>query len=161
MSTRNLVITGNTRPLTVTTPQEALEEFYFAFNQRDLETMRQNWLPSQTIAMSNPLGGIRRGWDEIGPVYERIFSGTTRVYVEYYDFDIMQTDAMFCAVGRERGWFRKDGEEIKLAIRTSRIYMLAGSRWRQIHHHGSIDDPALLARYQAAVLPAQRQINQP
>ncbi len=157
MSTRNLVITGNSQPSDVVTPMEALEEFYFAFNRRNLEIMRQNWASSPEIAMSNPLGGLRRGWDEVGSVYERIFNGAARVYVEYYDFDIMQTDTMFCAVGRERGWFRKGSEEIELAIRTSRIYALTDGRWRQIHHHGSIDDPALLARYQAAVQPALPQ----
>ena len=25
-------------------------------------------------------------------------------------------------------------------------------RWQQVHHHGSIDDPDLLSRYQRAVL---------
>jgi len=25
-------------------------------------------------------------------------------------------------------------------------------KWKQVHHHGSIDDPRLLAQYQSAVL---------
>ena len=36
-------------------------------------------------------------------------------------------------------------------IRISRIFRRVDGRWRQIHHHGSIDDADLLARYQAAV----------
>ena len=59
---------------------------------------------------------------------------------------------MFYAVGRERGYFRLGGEEIALAIRTSRIFQKNDGRWRQVHHHGSIEDPQLLAKYQAAVL---------
>ena len=73
--------------------------------------------------MDNPLGGIKRGWAE-----------------------------MFYAVGRERGYFRLGGEEITLAIRTSRIFRKVNGRWKQSHHHGSIEDPQLLAKYQAAVL---------
>jgi predicted glycosyltransferase involved in capsule biosynthesis len=38
-----------------------------------------------------------------------------------------------------------------LKIRTSRLFQLIGGRWRQFHHHGSVEDPELLARYQAAV----------
>lgn len=144
-------ITGDIRPVTVTTPIEALMEFYFAFNHRDIETMSSNWLDAPEVAMSNPLGGIKRGWGEIRAVYERIFNGTAQVHVEYYDYTIIQTGEMFCAVGRERGWFRKDGTEVSLAIRTSRIYQMHNGRWKQVHHHGSIDDPQLLERYQNSV----------
>ncbi|MDQ2802483.1 MAG: nuclear transport factor 2 family protein, partial [Pseudomonadota bacterium] len=40
---------------------------------------------------------------------------------------------------------------IDLAIRTTRLFRRAGGRWRQVHHHGSIDDPALLVAYRTAV----------
>ncbi|MBI5809702.1 MAG: nuclear transport factor 2 family protein, partial [Deltaproteobacteria bacterium] len=63
-----------------------------------------------------------------------------------------ETAGMFYAVGRERGYFRLRGEEVKLAIRTSRIFQKIGGRWRQVHHHGSIDDPQSLAVYQGAVM---------
>jgi hypothetical protein len=55
-------------------------------------------------------------------------------------------------VGRERGHFRCGDTELTLAIRTSRIFKKCEGRWRQVHHHGSIEDPELLARYQSAVL---------
>lgn len=148
-------ITGSMKPASTGSPMDALAEFYFAFNHQDMETMSRNWLNAADIAMSNPLGDIKRGWDEIRAVYERIFNGTARVYVEYHDFSIVQTETMFCAIGRERGWLRKDGTEIKLAIRTSRIFVLNEGRWKQVHHHGSIDDPALLERYQSAVRAKQ------
>lgn len=33
------------------------------------------------------------------------------------------------------------------AIRTSRLYRRIDGAWRQVHHHGSFEDPALLAAY--------------
>ena len=132
-------------------PYSALVEFYKAFNKGNLELMQQNWLQTSGASMSNPLGNLFRGWKQISTVYDRIFSGTAEVYVEYYDITIHQTEDMFCSVGRERGFFRSDGNEIELAIRTSRIYQLENNRWKQLHHHGSIDDPALLVDYQLAV----------
>ena len=114
--------------------------------------MADNWAQSDEIAMDNPLGGIKRGWDEIKLVYDRIFNGQAKVYVEYYDYTIHETDVMFYVVGRERGYFRLAENEVKLAIRTSRVFKKIDGRWRQVHHHGSIDDPELLARYQAAVI---------
>ena len=54
-------------------------------------------------------------------------------------------------LAEERGEFRQGDAVVPLAIRTSRIYRLIAGQWKQVHHHGSIDDPELLARYQSAV----------
>jgi SnoaL-like protein len=58
---------------------------------------------------------------------------------------------VFWPVGRERGTYR-DGDAVKyLNIRTTRVFRLLDGRWRQVHHHGSIEDAKLLADYQSAV----------
>jgi hypothetical protein len=59
---------------------------------------------------------------------------------------------MFLAVGKERGTLTINNKTIELAIRTTRIYLKDKTLWKQIHHHGSIDNPELLARYQTTVL---------
>jgi ketosteroid isomerase-like protein len=143
-------ITGN-ELVEAGTPLGALSEFYQAFNNRNLDLMRRNWDQEECV-LDNPLGGIRRGWQEIEPLYQRIFTGSAQVKVAFYDYTIHQSEGMFCATGRERGSFEKRGTHIDLAIRTTRIYRHVDGRWRQIHHHGSIEDPKLLATYQAAVL---------
>jgi hypothetical protein len=55
--------------------------------------------------------------------------------------------------GRERGEFTRDGVTVPLAIRTTRVFQYFGGElgWRQVHHHGSVDDPEALARYRRAV----------
>ena len=116
-------ITGKENQGELSSPYQALVQFYCAFNSGNMQMMSMNWAQSDEIAMDNPLGGIKRGWTE-----------------------------MFYAVGKERGYFRLGDEEITLAIRTSRIFQKIGGRWRQVHHHGSIEDSQLLASYQAAVL---------
>ena len=107
---------------------------------------------SDEISMDNLLGGVKRGWSEIQSVYERIFNGPAEIYVEYFDYTIHESADMFYTVGRERGYFRLGSGEIKLAIHRSRIFHKNDGHWRQVHHHGSIEDPKLLARYQSAVL---------
>src|SRR5512132_1721691 len=145
-------ITGNEYRGDPTSPLQALSEFYRAFNARDLRLMADNWGQSDEAAMDNPLGGIKRGWTEIRGVYERIFAGPAEVYVEFFDYTLHETAEMFYTVGTERGHLRAAGNEISLAIRTTRLFRRMDGRWRQMHHHGSIDDPRLLDRYQAAVL---------
>lgn len=132
--------------------QKALVEFYKAFNTKNIQLMSQNWAKQDNVSMSNPLGGIKRGWHDIKTTYERIFFGPAEVYVEFYDYVLLMSSDMFCAVGHERGHFRLPGLEIQLSIRTSRTFQANGQRWVQVHHHGSIDNPDLLARYQNAVL---------
>jgi ketosteroid isomerase-like protein len=132
-------------------PVQALAQFYRAFNARDLALMEENWGACETVAMDNPLGGIKRGWPEIRSVYERLFEGTSRVQVEFHDYTLHVIGDVFYAVGRERGTFEGDGTRLDLAIRTSRVFRLVDGRWRQVHHHGSIDDAELLSAYQKAV----------
>jgi hypothetical protein len=81
-----------------------------------------------------------------------VFSGPAVVYVAFHDYTLHVGQDLFYAVGRERGHFRKGDTELTLAIRTSRVFRLFEGRWKQVHHHGSIDDSGLLARYQSAVL---------
>ncbi|MEN8254850.1 MAG: nuclear transport factor 2 family protein [Verrucomicrobiota bacterium] len=144
-------ITGKENQGDLSSPYQALVQFYCAFNSGDKQMMLENWAQSDEISMDNPLGGIKRGWSEIQGVYEGIFNGPAEVYVEYYDYTIHETAEMFYAVGRERGYFRLDNEEVALAIRTSRVFKNIGGHWKQVHHHGSIEDPELLARYQTTV----------
>ena len=151
MSTQQTPITGNETPSGNKTPQDALIQFYDAFNNGKMDLMSQNWANTSDIAMDNPLGGIMRGWENIGSIYQRIFEGKAKVYVEFYDYTIHETDSFFYTVGRERGQFEIEGQTIQLAIRTSRIFQKINGVWRQVHHHGSIEDPKLLDTYQKMV----------
>ena len=72
------------------------------------------------------------------------------VHLIYYKGDPAAGD-IFYVVGRERGEYRAGEAVLSMAIRTSRVFRRIEGEWRQVHHHGSIDDPELLAAYQQAV----------
>ena len=145
-------INGHETGLDSASPVAALSAFYRAFNSRDIDAMENNWHDGADAAMSNPLGGIARGWPAIRAVYQRIFEGKARVHVEFHDYTLHEAGDLFYVVGRERGEIDASGESMQLAIRTTRVFRRdAGERWRQVHHHGSFDDAALLAAYQEAV----------
>ncbi len=130
-----------------------LETFYFAFNQRDVVTFKDVWADHSLIQLNNPLGGILRGYAPIAALYQRIFSGPARVWVELYDIVEFQSGDMVVFAGRETGAFEMHGKALALTIRTSRVVQWLGSSvgWRQVHHHGSIDDPRLLTEYRTAI----------
>jgi hypothetical protein len=130
-----------------------IESFYYAFNQRDLASFKQVWANHELIQLNNPLGGILRGDAAIVALYQRIFSGSATVWVALSDIVEFQTHDMVVFAGRETGEFVRNGETLELKIRTTRIVQWMDNEigWRQVHHHGSIDDPLLLGSYQVAV----------
>jgi ketosteroid isomerase-like protein len=151
MDTEQAPITGREDPRTLSGLRRALVEFYAAFNSRDLEALAQNWSNTSDAAMDNPVGGIVRGSESIRAVYERLIGGPSRINVEFFDYTLHEGGEIAYAVGRERGQLRGEVETLDLAIRTTRVFRLIAGRWRQVHHHGSMDDAAMLARYQKAV----------
>jgi ketosteroid isomerase-like protein len=144
-------ITGKEDLGDLSRPDQALAQFYKAFNSRDLAMIDANFAASDEVAIDNPLGGIRRGADVPHKMYETVFKSPADVHVEFWDYTIDRVDDVFWAVGRERGTYR-DGDAVKdLSIRTTRVFRIIDGRWRQVHHHGSIEDAKLLADYQNAV----------
>lgn len=124
------------------TPEKAvgaLAEFYRAFN----------WLVEGDVAMDIPLGGVKRGWAAISDFYRQIFSGHGEVGVTFSDYTLHESAGFFYVVGRETGALHGLEIHLDLAFRTTRLFRHDGKRWRQVHHHGSIDDPDLLRDYQA------------
>lgn len=154
------IINGKNNVNGMPAPLKALTEFYAGFNNRDLESSMKTWARRDDVVMCNPIGGIRKGWDAISEAYQRIMQGEIRVYVEFYDYQLTECDNIFYAVGRERGSAQcpdlcsqqyadqSGGQRLELAIRTSRVFQKLGGAWQQVHHHGSMDDPALLNQYQ-------------
>lgn len=152
MNIVNKAITGDETKFGDGTPYAALINFYHSFNHQNAELMKSNWLQSEESSMSNPLGGLKRGWSEISEVYKKIFNRNAKVYVEFYDYSIHESENMFVAVGRERGSLEMNNKTIELAIRTSRSFYRHDGQWKQIHHHGSMDNPELLATYQTTLI---------
>jgi ketosteroid isomerase-like protein len=153
-------ITGNEELGDLSQPQQALAQFYEAFNSRDIKMIDDNFAASDDVAIDNPLGGIRRGADEPHKMYEGVFKSPANVHVVFWDYTIHRTGDVFWAVGRERGTYVDGGVEKDLSIRTTRVFQLINGRWRQMHHHGSIEDAKLLAEYQNAVRSAGSKAKQ-
>ncbi len=84
-------------------PMQALAQFYLALNSRDFTLMQKNWDHSPEAAMDNPLGGIKRGWNEIRVLYERLFASPGKYHFEFHDYTFHEVGDIFYVVGRERG----------------------------------------------------------
>lgn len=130
---------------------DALVEFYRAFNGGDTLGLQANWIEGEAASMDNPIGGIRRGWDSIGEAYSKLFGGSAKVFVTFHDFTSQGDTNWHLFVGRERGICKTPSETLDLAFRTTRWFIKTSAGWRQLHHHGSVEDPKLLADYQRII----------
>jgi hypothetical protein len=105
------------------------------------------------------LGPVSQYADELRQephkMYQGIFKSPADVHVVLWDYTVDRVGDAFWAVGRERGTYLDGGAVQPLNMRTSRIYQLVDGRWRQIHHHGSIEDAKLLEEFQDAVRSAK------
>jgi len=145
-------VTGRESEVLASPKMRALSQFYRALNNRDLDLMARNWAQTDEAVMDNPVGGIKRGWPAIRAVYERVFSHAASFWFEFYDYSLHEAGDVFYVVGWERGEYASNQSRLAMLIRTSRLFRLIDGEWRQVHHHGSIDDPDLLRGYQRTVL---------
>lgn len=132
-------------------PLDALIEFYAAFNTGDMAALEAIWFAGEAPSMDNPIGGIRRGWGQISEGYKKLFEARAKVQVTFHDFTSQGGDEWHLFVGRERGFCRTPDEKLELAFRTTRWFIRKDGAWRQLHHHGSVEDPKLLADYQRLI----------
>ncbi|NKJ39975.1 nuclear transport factor 2 family protein [Rhizobium sp. SG570] len=147
-------ITGSENMVGDGSALDALIGFYRAFNAGDLEALAANWADGDRPSMDNPIGGIRRGWPSIREGYAKLFGGKAKVRVAFHDFTSQGGDDWHLFVGRERGSCVTAGRSIELRIRTTRWFTRIDGVWRQLHHHGSIEEPALLTAYQEIIFGA-------
>ncbi len=131
---------------------KAVNSFYTAFNTKNISLMKEVWSNTEESFMANPIGGIRKGWLEILEGYKKIFASNLSVYVEFYDFEFIESDNFFIVNGKERGTLTSNFGVLELKIRTSRVFKTENGKWKHIVHHGSIDDPDLLRNYQKIIL---------
>ncbi len=132
-------------------PIDALIGFYRAFNTSDLGGLEAVWLGGSEPSMDNPIGGIRRGWEQIAEGYSKLFKGQATVHVTFHDFTSQGGDDWHLFVGRERGICRTATETLDVTFRTTRWFVRKEGAWRQLHHHGSVEDPQMLAAYQKLI----------
>ncbi|MET7281572.1 nuclear transport factor 2 family protein [Kribbella sp. NPDC005582] len=130
----------------------ALETFYYALNQQDLDVLTAVWTDDELVQLNNPLGGILRSRAAVADLYRKVFAGDLRLQVTFGDAATYWHADSVVFAGRETGSYQHpDRGEVPLTIRTTRIFSYDDGRWAQAHHHGSIDDPEALATYQHAV----------
>ena len=153
MKVEHTPVTGREHKDRLTPQMKSLCEFYQALNNRDLELMAQNWARTDEAVMDNPLGVSDEVGKRSGPLTSGCSAAPGIIGSSSMTTATTKQGGFFYVVGRERGEYSAGETMLKMAIRTTRVFRRIDGEWRQVHHHGSIDEPGLLAAYQQAVKP--------
>ncbi len=97
-------------------PLDALIDFYWAFNARDINGLAANWADGDAPSMDNPIGGIRRGWPAIREGYAKLFDGPATVQVAFHAFTSQGGGDWHLFVGREKGLCKTPTVNLDLRI---------------------------------------------
>ena len=127
--------TARTPPI-YTSPQDAVQAFYQAFEARDIDAMMVTWADDEEIVCIHP-GGIRHvGYDSVRHSFERIFSsGNAKLNFRLDQVVLLETVGLamqstieYVSAGDDAG--------SGTAVATN-VMMRTPSGWRVVCHHAS------------------------
>ena len=130
--------TPRTPPI-YTSPQDAAQAFYQAFEARDIDAMMATWADDEDIVCVHPGGSRHVGYDAVRQSFEHLFAGDTRLTFRLDQPVSIETVglAMQSAIEHLRA-----GDEGRrgTAIATN-VLMRTPYGWRVVCHHASPAPP--------------------
>ena len=135
----------------------ALETFYYAFNTRSVDLLKQIWADDPLAQLVTPLVSHIRGSAGIAVAYGRMPSGPAQMQTVLDDIVAYIASGLAVFTMRERATLGQNGEHDgtsdPLEGRTSCVFRFITSQggWRLIYHQVSLSDPDSLGRLQRGV----------
>lgn len=135
----------------------ALETFYYAFNTRSVDLLRQIWTDDPLAQLDTPLADLIRGSANISAVYDRIRSSLVEMHTDLSNIVAYGSPGLTIFTEREDATSTQDSERRavneKLSGRSICIFhFVTGVGWRLIFHQVSLDDQDQHAKSQQGLL---------
>ena len=126
--------TARTPPI-FTSPHDAAQAFYQAFEARDIDAMMATWAEDEDIVCIHP-GGVRHvGYEAVRGAFEHLFSGGSRLRFRLEQVVVLETVGLAMQSAIEQVQAGEDGGGGS-AIATN-VLMRTPSGWRIVCHHAS------------------------
>jgi hypothetical protein len=122
----------------------ALETFYYAFNTRSVDLLRQIWADDPLAQVETPLVGLIRGYSNISAVYDRMGGNQVQIKTVLDDVVAYISPGLSVFTERERATSTKTGEHgaitEELSGRSICVFQYrAEVGWRLIYHKITLD----------------------
>ena len=117
-----------------TTPKEAEDAFYQAFEKADLDAMMHVWLKADYVECIHPMSNRLLGLDAIRDSWQEIFSNNTGV--EFATIETRQLKQSDLAIHVVNESLKIQGKPPAIILATN-IYEKTATGWHMILHHAS------------------------
>jgi uncharacterized protein (TIGR02246 family) len=119
-----------------TSPQEAEQAFYEAFQRADLEAMMAVWAEDDDVYCVHPGGPRLLGLDQIRESWRQIFANGANMQVQLRG--VQQMRGGLLAVHSTYEYLALIGERGSASVvAATNVYLNIGGGWRMIAHHAS------------------------
>jgi ketosteroid isomerase-like protein len=120
----------------------ANQDFYRAFEQRDLEAMSTLWSKGTDCLCIHPGRPALRGWDQIRMAWEQIFQNTEMFQISTSIITADVSGNLGYIVLVEQISQIIQGRQITIQSMGTNVFENMAGNWYLIHHHGSPIMPA-------------------
>ena len=118
------------------TPEEAEDAFYRAFEAGDLDGMMAVWAEDDSVVCIHPGAPRLEGREAIADGWRQLFEHSAGVRFVITDERYTQDALLAIHIVREE--LRLDGEVANVILATN-VYQLIENNWRMILHHASAE----------------------
>jgi ketosteroid isomerase-like protein len=126
-------------PPIFTSPQDAAQAFYQAFEARDIDAMMATWAEDEDIVCIHPGGTRHVGYEAVRAGFEQLFSGRTKLTFRLDQVVLIETVGLAMQSAVEHLLAGDDGAR-GAAIATN-VLMRTPYGWRIVCHHASPAPP--------------------
>jgi ketosteroid isomerase-like protein len=123
-------------PPIYTSPQDAIQAFYQAFEARDIDAMMATWADDEEIVCIHP-GGMRHvGYESVRQSFEQLFSsGNAKLNFRLDQIVLLETVGLTMQSTVE--YVQVADESARGAAVATNVMMRTPSGWRVVCHHAS------------------------
>lgn len=113
----------------------ANEDFYTAFEARDLERMRDLWERSERAVCTHPGWGVLRGWERIETSFRALFESAEGLQFILTDVQVEVEGDVAWVTCDENLW----GAGVSGTVAAMNVFIRdpMDGAWRMVAHHGS------------------------
>ena len=120
-----------------TSPQEAEQAFYEAFESLDIAQMDKIWLQQEYVTCIHPGWGLRSGWPAVRDSWVLIFNHTFDMKFELTEVEVQVAGDVAWVICTENLTTKQDDTTVQTRILATNLFERVGDEWLMIHHHGS------------------------
>lgn len=130
-------MTGLMNKPAYTSPEQAEQAFYAAFESNDLDAMMATWEDSDDIVCIHPLWARLRGVAQVRQSWRQLFQSGTSLVFWISGVHSMTEEKLAVRIVYENITVLGANQQPAQPVIATNIYRLGANGWRMIVHHGS------------------------